>query len=88
MNTSNKIFGEHIRQFLDKKKLSVTRKFHVSLVQNGIVVVRNNGEGLYKKVCCTCIFFFVLIRSNDFVAVLITVAVGHHTILFFLFTSS
>ena len=43
MNTGNKIFGKHIRQFLHKKKW-VTRKFDVLVEQNGIVVVQNNGK--------------------------------------------
>jgi len=30
-------------------------KFHV-------VVVQNNGKEMYKKVCCTCKFAFLLIR--------------------------
>ena len=38
-----------------------TRKFH-------IVVVQNNGQEMYKKVCYTCkgFFFFWLIRPIDF----------------------
>ena len=36
MSTGNKIFGQHIRQFLLKKK-SVTRKIDVLVIQNGIV---------------------------------------------------
>ena len=43
MNTGNKIFGKHIRQFLHKKKW-VTRKFDVLVEQNGIVVVQNNAK--------------------------------------------
>ena len=31
-------------------------KFHV-------LVVQNNGEEMYKKVCCTCKVVFLLIRS-------------------------
>ena len=56
----------------------VTRKFH-------IVVVQNNGQEMYKKVCYTCksCFFFWLIRPIDFFVVLVVVAVEHYTILFF-----
>ena len=43
MNTGNKIFGKHIRQFL-LKLLSVTRTFDVLVVQNGIIVVQNIGK--------------------------------------------
>ena len=43
-NTSKKIFGEHIRQFLHKKKKCVTRTFPVLVVQNGIAVMQNNGK--------------------------------------------
>ena len=39
-NTSNKIFGEHMRHFFSIK--CVTRKFHV-------VVVQNNGKEMYLK---------------------------------------
>ena len=35
--------------------------------------------------CCFFFFFFLLIRSIDFVAVLIAVAVYHRTILFFVY---
>ena len=57
---------------------------------NGIVVVQNNGKEMYQKVCGTCkffflFFFFLLIRSIDFAAVLIAVAVYHRTILFFVY---
>ena len=48
VNTSNKIFGEHIRQFLHKK-WCVTRTFHVLVLQNGIEVVQNDGKQMYKK---------------------------------------
>jgi len=40
------------------KKYYVTRKFHVLVVQNGIVVLQNNGKEMYKKVCCTYEFGF------------------------------
>ena len=43
MNTGNKIFGKHIRQFL-LKLLSVTRTFDVLVVQNGIIVAQNIGK--------------------------------------------
>ena len=53
-------------------------------MQNGIVDVQNNGKEKYKKVCCMCKFVpLLLIRSIDFVAVVIAVAVQHYTILFF-----
>ena len=48
--------------------------FHVLVVQNGIVVVQNNGKEMFKKVCCTYTFF-LLIKSIDFVAVVVAVAV-------------
>ena len=56
MNTGNKIFGKHIRQFLHKKK-SVTRKVDVLVVQNGIEVVQARAKK-DKKACCTCKFVF------------------------------
>ena len=40
MNTRNKIFGNHIRQF-PHKKYCVTTKFDVLVVQNVIIVVQN-----------------------------------------------
>ena len=39
MNTGNKIFGKHMRQFLHKNN-----EYDVLVVQNGIVVVKNNGK--------------------------------------------
>ena len=56
-NTSNKIFGEHIRYFISIKSVTRLRKFHV-------VVVQSNGKEMYKKVCFTCrvIFLLLLIR--------------------------
>ena len=39
MNTGNKIFGKHMRQFLHKNN-----EYGVLVVQNGIVVVKNNGK--------------------------------------------
>ena len=30
-----------------------------------VVVVQNNGKEMYKKVCCTCKVFFLLIRPTD-----------------------
>ena len=60
-STSNKIFGDHIRQFLEKM-----------MCNKG---VQNNRKEMYKKVRRTCKFvFFLLIRSVDFDAVLIAVA--------------
>ena len=47
-NSSNKIFDELIRQFLHKKQC-VTRKFHVLVVQNGIVVEKTSFG---KKIGC------------------------------------
>ena len=53
-NTSNKIFGEHIRYFLSIK--CVTRKFHV-------VVVQSNGKEMQKGVLhVQSCFFLLLIR--------------------------
>ena len=50
------------------KKWCVTKKFHV-------LVVQNNRKEMCKKVCYTCKFvFLLLIRSVDFDAVLIAVA--------------
>ena len=49
MNTGNKIFGKHIRQFPHKN--NVTRKFDV-------VVVQNNGKGRQKSVLHVQICFF------------------------------
>ena len=43
MNTGNKRLGKHMRQFLQKNK------FDVLVVQNSVVVVRNNGKGKTKK---------------------------------------
>ena len=39
MNTGNRIFGKHMRQFLHKNN-----EYDVLVVQNGIVVVKNNGK--------------------------------------------
>ena len=39
MNTGNKISGKHMRQFLHKNN-----EYDVLVVQNGIVVVKNNGK--------------------------------------------
>ena len=39
MNTGNKIFGKHMRQFLHKNN-----EYDVLVVQNGIVVVKNNDK--------------------------------------------
>ena len=39
MNTGNKIFVKHMRQFLHKNN-----EYDVLVVQNGIVVVKNNGK--------------------------------------------
>ena len=56
MNTGNKIFGKHIRQFL-LKLLSVTRTFDVLVVQNGIIVVQNIGKERQKERCmCKYVF--------------------------------
>ena len=46
MNTGNKIFGK-------------TRKFEVLVVQNGIIVVQNNGkERQEKRAACANLLFF------------------------------
>ena len=58
---------------------SITRKFHFLVVQNGIVVVQNNGR---EKVCCACKLVFLLFRFIEFFVVLIAVAVYHNTIFF------
>ena len=53
-STSNKIFGERATFFFSIN--SVTRKFHV-------VVVQDNGKEMYRKVCCSCkVLFLLLIR--------------------------
>ena len=57
MKTGKKILGEHIRQFLHKKK-RVTRKFDVLVVENSVVVVRNNGKGKTKMRAAHAILFF------------------------------
>ena len=59
---------------------SITRKFHFLVVQNGIVVVQNNGRA--EKVCCACKLVFLLFRFIEFFVVLIAVAVYHNTIFF------
>ena len=53
----------------------------LSVHTTGIVVVQNNG----KKVCCTCKFVFLLLRSINFVAVRIAVAVYDITRFFLYF---
>ena len=49
-----KILGKHIRQFLHKNNVYVTRKFDVLVVQNSIVIMQNNGKVKTKKACSTC----------------------------------
>ena len=56
MNTGNKIFGNHIGQFLHQK--CVTRKFEVLVVQNSVVPVKNNGKERQKRVLHVQICFF------------------------------
>ena len=58
MNTGNKILGKHIRQFLHKNSVHVTRKFDVLVVQNSVVVVQNNGKGKTKKRAARANLFF------------------------------
>ena len=53
------------------------------VVQNGIAVVQNNGKELYKKGGLHVQICFFANRAIDFVAVLVTVAVQHCTILFY-----
>ena len=45
------------------------------VVQNGIVDVENSGKEMCRKSVLHVQFFFLLIRSIDFVAVLIAVTV-------------
>ena len=52
MNTGNKIFGK-------------TRKFEVLVVQNGIIVVQNNGKERQKKRAACANFLFLLIREKS-----------------------
>ena len=56
----------HIQHFLYKTKLGRFWKFHV-------VVVKNKGKEMYKKLCCTCrvVSFFSLIRLTDFFTVFV-----------------
>ena len=63
MNTGNKIFGKHIRQFL-LKLLSVTRTFDVLVVQNGIIVVQNIGKERQKRALHVQICFLLIIEKK------------------------
>ena len=61
-STSNKIFGDNIRQFFEKMMCNkeVSRFSRAKQPQRNV-----------QNVCCTCnFFFFLLIRSVDFDAVL------------------
>ena len=51
MNTGNKIFGK-------------TTKFEVLVVQNGIIVMQNNGKERQKKRAACANLLFLLIRKK------------------------
>ena len=74
MNTGGKTLDKHIRQFLHRN--NVTRKFHVLVVQNSVLVVQNNGKGETKKRAARANLFLLIRRKSvlhvQFVYLLIT----------------
>ena len=93
-NTSNKIFGEHMQHTSIKimcnweiSRFSRSKQWHCSRAKQR---QRNVQKGvghlqIFFFFSLSVFFFFLQIRSVDFVAVLIAVAVYHRTILFFVY---
>ena len=81
MNTGNKIFGKHIRQFLPKNKKRIVvvqnngkerQKSHVQIV----LLIRKIKSVLHVQICLVLVFcFFSLVRSIDLDAIFIAVPV-------------